>query len=310
MTAPKWTIRCLAVAVAIGAAAAVTTAGRADAQQPFRKGDKGDKGDGKAEPKGQPKAGDPKVQPKVDPPKNPNPDLRPPVIGQPKAPPIIYHPQINGMPGLSAAPINRALFDPGPFYNPALNNPWMNQTRFIPTNPYANNPFNNPFAPNPFGPVNNPFAPNPFNNNPFAQNPFANPFNNPFANQFGPGAMGPCGPGGTFGCLGPSPFVSAPYSTYSPPMAYRMPGELIWRGNDLQVNPWSGLVYKPLSGVARTADGSVFYRVPGSGLPGMNSPYAAGSGLYFDPKNGTFLNPTSGVISKPGVTNVFLPYIP
>jgi hypothetical protein len=32
--------------------------------------------------------------------------------------------------------------------------------------------------------------------------------------------------------------------------------------------------------------------------------------LYFDPQHNTFLNPSTGVISKPGVTNVFIPWIP
>jgi hypothetical protein len=75
------------------------------------------------------------------------------------------------------------------------------------------------------------------------------------------------------------------------------------------VNPVSGLVYRPLSGVARTADGSLFYYVPGTGLPTATGRYAQGSGLYFNPEGGTFLNPSTGVISRPGTTTVFMPWI-
>lgn len=235
--------------------------------------------------------------------------LRPDLPGQkPKAPPIVIYPQFNTMPGIPANQLQRPLFNPGPFFNPALNNPWMNQTRIVPVNPFITqpnpflpqNPFvNNPFAPNPFvmpgpGPfvpnpflLNSPFAPNPFVNNPFAPNPFLSPFNNPFNNVYGPGTV----------------------VTSTPPIAIQQPGQLLYRGPDLQVNPVSGMVYKPISGVAQTADGSVFYRVAGSGLPTIGGKYSPGSGLYFNPQAGTFLNPSSGVISQPGTTTVFMPYI-
>jgi hypothetical protein len=61
------------------------------------------------------------------------------------------------------------------------------------------------------------------------------------------------------------------------------------------VNPVSGTVFKPLSGVARTADGSTFYHI-------------LGSDQYFDPKNGSFFNPTTGVITRPGQAP-FLPWL-
>lgn len=276
MTPPKWTFH--AIAVATGVAAILALAPQADAQ-----------------PKVDPKA-NPKVNPKVEP-------KAPPVVVQPKAPAIIVHPQFNSFPGFPAAPFNQPAYNPGPFYNPALNNPWMNQTRFIPVNPYLNQPFNNnPFVNNPF---NNPFANNPFNN-PFANNPFApNPFvNNPFANPFAsPFMTNP---------LNQNPFANpfGPASFSTPPIAIQQPGYLLYRGPDLQVNPWSGMVYRPLTGIARTADGSTFFHVPGTGLPTVTGAYAAGSGLYFDPRHGTFLNPSTGVISKPGMTNVFVPWIP
>jgi hypothetical protein len=215
----------------------------------------------------------------------PQPQFKPiPLKNQPG---VLVYPQFNSFPGLPAQQFNPPVFNPGPFYNPALNNPWMNQTNFIPVNPFAPNPF----APNPF--VNNPFN-NPFANNLFAPNPFNNPFNNPLQNQF---------PNAIIGCFGPVP-------SSTPPIAVQQPGYLVYKGPDLQVNPWSGTVYRPLSGVARTADGSVFFRVPGTGLPTVTGNYATGTGLYYNPNGGTFLNPSSGVISRPGVTNVFIPWIP
>lgn len=164
--------------------------------------------------------------------------------GGPKRPPaVIVYPQLNGQMQIPAAQFFRPAFDPGPFYNPALNNPYLNQTNVI---PYS------PFAPNPF----------------------------------------------------------VPTVTATPAVAIQQPGQLMYKGPDLQVNPVSGLVYKPLTGVARTADGNTFYRVVGSGLPTVTGSYAAGTGLYFDPKHNTFLNPATGVISRPGTTNVFLPWRP
>jgi hypothetical protein len=175
-------------------------------------------------------------------------------------PPIVVQPQITGATPIPASLFNRPAFNPGPFYNPALNNPWLNQTNVIPVG------FNNPFAQNPF---NNPFPPNQF--------------------------VGPVWPGGAFGWSG---FGCVP------------PGRLFFKNFDLQVNPTAGLVYRPISGVARTADGSTFFRVPGTGLPNASGQYTAGSGLYFDPAHGTFLNPGTGVISRPGVTNIFAPWRP
>lgn len=175
---------------------------------------------------------------------------------QPQRPPIVAFPQINTLPGVPAAQLNPPVFNPGPFYNPALNNPYLNQTNYIPV------PVNNPlFAPN-----------NPFVNNPFA---LAGP-NDPFApNPFLPA-------GGNTGC-----YCQGPYAPSTPPLAFRQPGQLFYRAPDLQVNPTSGLVYRPLSGVARTANGSTFYRVAGSGLPTYTGAYAPGTGLYYDPNNNT-----------------------
>lgn len=256
MIALKWSFRVLA------ALAAVAPATRADAQQ---------------------------VQPQI------GGVFRPQPKADGKAPSIIVHPQINTMPGIPASVVSPPAFNPGPFFNPALNNPWLNQTQFVPYNPFVLNPFNPLFAPN-----------NPFVNNPFAQNPFVpNAFNNPFANNmFGPNTWWTARPIG--GCI----WGAYPLSQSTPPIAIQQPGQLMWRGPDLQVNPISGTVYRPLSGVARTADGGTFFRVPGSGLPTFTGAYAPGTGLYFNPAQNTFLNPASGVISRPGTTTVFLPWIP
>jgi hypothetical protein len=214
--------------------------------------------------------------------------LRPDLPGQPpKAPPLVIYPQFNTLPGIPANQLQRPLFNPGPFYNPALNNPWMNQTRIVPYNPFVT-PVYGPFAPNPFNPLTPVVGPSPFAPNPYLfNNPYLSPFNNPFAPVYGPGT----------------------FATSTPPIAIQQPGQLMYRGPDLQVNPVSGLVYKPVSGVAQTADGSVFYRVAGTGLPTIGGKYSPGSGLYFNPQAGTFLNPSTGVISQPGQTTVFMPYI-
>lgn len=128
---------------------------------------------------------------------------------------------------------------------------------------------------NPFGPslvFNNPFAPNNFNQPPIA---------------FGPNAFFGGGFGGGY--------------------AIQQPGAFQFRGPNRFVNPFSGTAYAPYSGVAQTADGSVFYRVPGTGLPNQFGNYAIGSGLYYNAESGAFLNPASGVIARPN--NFFLPYI-
>lgn len=272
MTPTKWLLRTLAFAASV--VAVVALAPHADAQP---------KADPKANPKGAPKD-------------NPKDKANP----QPKGSgPIVFQPQINGL----VRPFNPAPFySLSPIYNPAINNPFA-------TNPFAPNPFApNPFAPNPFAPnpfVNNPFAPNPFAPNPFINNPFLNPFtpnpfnnplvNNPFVNN--PFAPNP---------FAPNPFVAA---FQTPPISFRQPGHLTFRGPDLLVNPWAGLVYRPLTGIARTADGTIFYRVPGTGVPTFTGDDAYGTGLYYSPHYGTYLNPNTGVITRPGTT-VFLPWIP
>ena len=178
--------------------------------------------------------------------------------GQKKPPAIIAYPQVGGPSPLPAALFYRPAFDPGPFYNPALNNPYLNQTNFIPDNPVAVNPAV-AWTARPIG-----------------------------------------------GCIwGPVPLIQS-----TPPIAIRQPGQLLYKNPDLQVNPVSGLVYRPLTGLAVAADGSTFYRVPGSGLPTVTGAYAQGTGLYFDPQHNTFLNPATGVISRPGTTNVFIPWRP
>jgi hypothetical protein len=132
-------------------------------------------------------------------------------------------------------------------------------------------------------------------NQPVYTPPFYNPaLNNPWMN---PVTVTPV-----------NPFLP-PAAVVRPPLAIQQPGTLLVRGPDLQVNPWSGTVYRPLSGIVTLADGSTFYRVPGSGLPTVTGAYATGTGLYYNPRSGTFFNPSSGVVSQPGSTNLFMPYI-
>jgi hypothetical protein len=194
--------------------------------------------------------------------------------GQPRPPAIFAPPQFN-VPGFQ--------FNPDPFFN----NPRLNSVQFVPVNPFAPNPFFvNPFLTNPFTLVNNPQL---------------NPFRNPLGwNQLGPNPFGP------------NPFASpfAPVVVSTPAIAIQQPGFLQRRGPDLQVNPWSGTVVKPFTGVAQTADGRVFFQLGRDGIPSVFNPSAPRTGVFVDPAFGTFLNPRTGVIVRPGNTSVFLPWTP
>jgi hypothetical protein len=200
--------------------------------------------------------------------------------------PVIVMPSLNTLPGIPASDLFPAAFTQQ-YGNPALDNPWMNQTTYtpVPANPFAANPFTmNPF-------FNNPFALNPLLPNAALNNPFGIPgFTQPYGPTFGPGS---------------SPFGVT--STYTPPVAVQQPGQLMYKGPDLQVNPTTGTIFRPLSGIVKLADGSVFYYVPGSGTPTVSGTLSNGSGLYYNPQGGTFFNPSSGVISKPAQTHVYVP---
>lgn len=194
--------------------------------------------------------------------------------------PIQVMPSINSWPGIPAYQLSRPAFDVPSWLDPALNNPWMNPTvvRPVPVNPFAINPF-----------FNNPLFINPLLRNPIGNNPFNIPGFDPR--------------------LGTSASLLAPAVSVTPPIAIKQPGMMMYKGPDLQVNPWSGTEYHPVSGVVKLADGTTFYRVPGTGLPTATGTYATGTGLYYNPTGGTFFNPNSGVVSKPGQTNVFVPYV-
>lgn len=183
--------------------------------------------------------------------------------------PVMVMPQINGLPHYPSPWYN----NPVPLLtNPALDNPWMNPMTVspVPVNPFAMNPF-----------FNNPLAINPLLRNPAINNPFGVPGFRP-----------------TF-----------PTVTSAPPVATKERGTYYYYGPDKQVNTTTGTVYHPVTGTVRMADGSTFYRVPGSGVPTPTGGYSMGTGLYYNPQGGTFFNPASGVLSKPGSTNVFLPYV-
>ena len=195
---------------------------------------------------------------------------------QNKKSPVLLMPSINTMPGIPASSVFRPAFPL--LVNPALDNPWMNQVNVVPVrrNPFTMNPlFNNPFLLNPL----------------LRNSTFENPYNAPgYIPTYDPTLLNPS-------------------VTSTPPLAIRQPGMLMYKGPDLQVNPTSGTVYQPLSGVVTLSDGSKFYRVPGTGAPTATGTYATGTGLYYNPDGNTFMNPASGVISKPGQTNVFTPYV-
>jgi len=203
-----------------------------------------------------------------------------PPAGQPKQP-IYTMPAINTLPGIPAYAVSRPVFSLPSWLDPAVSNPWMNQT-IVRRSPFVMNPlFNDPFALNPL----------------LQRAAWYNSLNLPgYVRQSSllDGGLLPAVPAAV---------------TVTPPVATREPGTYYYKGADLQVNPATGSVYQPRSGVVTLADGTKFYRVPGSGLPTATGNYATGTGLYYDPDGNTFFSPASGIMSKPGTTNVFLPYV-
>lgn len=208
-----------------------------------------------------------------------NPFLPQPIVPRPQQPPRPVQVQPNVF--LQPQVPNR-----GGVQLPGLNFPLQHGNQFnSPYGPYASSvpvlfnqiviPNQNPFAPSLV--INNPFAPNNFNRPPIAFGPPPNFFGGGFWGGFGGG------------------------------YTIQQPGAFQFRGPNRFVNPFSGTAYAPFSGVAQTADGSLFFRVPGTGVPNQFGNYAIGSGLYYNAESGAFLNPASGVISRPG--NFFLPYI-
>ena len=173
----------------------------------------------------------------------------------------------------------------------------INPVGFAAVNPFAVNPFvNNPFA-NPFGPqavIAGPFQINPLNN------PFNNPLNNPLGLPPGPNfnfAQNPLA----------SPFAN-PF--FRPTFAFQQPGRLFWRGPDLLVNPWSGTVVRPFTGVAQTADGTIFFQLSRNGLPTVFDQFGGRTNIYVNPSQGTLFNPVTGVIVQPGTASTFVPRLP
>jgi hypothetical protein len=141
-----------------------------------------------------------------------------------------------------------------------------------------------------------PFVPNPFIAGPFQINPLNNPFNNPFVPQFVPNQFG-------------NPFVN-PFGNpfFQPTIAFQQPGRLFWRGPDFQVNPFTGTVVRPFTGVAQTADGSVFFQLSRRGIPTVFDTFGPRTNIYVNPETGALFNPNTGVIVRPG-TNGFGPWI-
>jgi hypothetical protein len=94
----------------------------------------------------------------------------------------------------------------------------------------------------------------------------------------------------------------------TPTIQVRQPGWFLYKGPDLMVNPYSGAVYRPNTGVVTMRDGSEFYYVPGTGTPNGAGRYVSGTGLYYNPTAGTYFNPKTGVITKPGTPGVLPPW--
>ena len=82
-----------------------------------------------------------------------------------------------------------------------------------------------------------------------------------------------------------------------PGFAQREAGAVIPVGRNLAVNPVTGTVVRPLSGIAITREGT-FYQVPGTGSFSPWGAYIPGSGTYVNPFTGTTYNPTTGLIVR------------
>ena len=76
------------------------------------------------------------------------------------------------------------------------------------------------------------------------------------------------------------------------------PGSFYPVGQDAALNPTSGTVLRPYSGVAFTNEGA-FYRLPGTGSYTPYGTYLPGSGIYMNPFTGVGYNPQTGVIQRP-----------
>lgn len=227
-----------------------------------------------------------------------------------KKPSILAMPSINSLPGIPMSSIQGQSIPA--LWNPAGSNPWMNQvnTMPFPVYPFAINPVANPRFVNPLlvNPLQNPLVMNPWDNpllvNPLLANSLVlNPFlvNRPINFPFGV-------PNRIVGGNGPSnPYGSQ--STITSSVADQDSGTMMDNGPDFQVNNTTRTVYQPISGVVTLADGSTFYRAPGSGNSTPIGNYATGNDFYHNPIGGTFFNPRSGTLGKPGQTNVFMPYV-
>jgi hypothetical protein len=81
------------------------------------------------------------------------------------------------------------------------------------------------------------------------------------------------------------------------PITQREPGRFARLAPDLAVNPITGTVLQPYSGVAYTNEGT-FYRLAGSGTLTPFGAYVPGSGLYVNPFTGVAYNPQTGLILR------------
>ena len=87
------------------------------------------------------------------------------------------------------------------------------------------------------------------------------------------------------------------YSSYYYPQYEREVGTFVSVNPQLALNPYSGTVLNPIRGVAYTREGP-YYRLPGTAIynPWGNPVY--GSGIYYNPFNGSTYSPLSGLIAR------------
>jgi hypothetical protein len=105
--------------------------------------------------------------------------------------------------------------------------------------------------------------------------------------------------------INPGPVIPAAFNPVLTPILplplglVRQPGVFVNAGRDLQVNPWSGTIYRPSAGVVLMNDGSLFFEIAGAG----------NSGVFYNPASGTLFNPQSNLLLRPGQSLV-VPLIP
>lgn len=145
-------------------------------------------------------------------------------------------------------------------------------------------------APAEVSPFDNPAVVNSLFSDPHSVNPL---LDQPFSNAFGvPGYGG-------FGARYIFTLADAMEPSVEPASMGTEPREYVA----------SGAVYEPASGKVTLADGTTFYRVPGTRPSASFASYTFGSGGASASQGSSYLSGTPAVISKSALSNIFLPYI-